>query len=206
MITRFVVGKISLYSVLLVLCALCLAACQKSPKDVREISNPNSPLLKLLMTKADYAGDWQWKINTTLQREITPTVKNNGQTEEASSGLWGFYNGNQSYATIDHALEMYTSSALIPDELDLKADMKMPKGDAFTPTLPTLGGDVVAQCVLDPGISEQDHRATCRVIVQYGNLASTFAISAIGKMDKKTLELILSEVLTKIDYRIQSSQ
>lgn len=206
MVSRSATGKISLYSVLFVICVSCLVACQRPSKDVQEISNPNSSLLKLLMTKADYAGNWRWEISIILQREITATVKNDGQIEEASHDLWGFYNGNQSYATIDHILEMHANSALIPDELDLKTDMNMPRGDAFTPTLPVLGGDAVAQCVLDPGISEQDHRGACRVIVRYEKLVSTLAFSAIGKLDRETIELILNEVLVKIDRRIQGNR
>jgi hypothetical protein len=180
----------------------CLIACKKPPKNVQEISNPTSPLLNMLMTKVDFSGNWQWEISSILQREITPTVKNNGQIEEASYGLWGFYNRNQSYATIDHTLETYASSAPIPEKLDLKVDMNMPKGEVLTPTLPLLGTETMAQCVLDPGISEQDHRAACRVVVRYENLISTFAFSSVGKMDKETIESILNEVLVKIDKRI----
>jgi hypothetical protein len=206
MMFRSVAVKIGLYSGLFVLGILCLTACQRPPKDVQEISNPNSPLLKLLMAKVDFSENWQWEISSTLQREISPTVKNDWQVEEASYGLWGFYNGNQSYATIDHILEVYANGALIPDELDLKSDMDMPRGDAFAPTLPALGENVVAQCVLDPGISAQDHRAACRVIVRYGNLVSTLAISAIGKMDRDTLESLLSELLVKIDHHVRDDK
>ncbi len=206
MTARSAIGKVFVCFVLLVLCASCLAFYQRSPRDTQEVSNPASPLLKLVMTEADFSGNWQWVRSDTFQQLVTPTVENGELVEEASFGLWGSFRDESNFTNIGHILERHMTSSPALEQLDIKTDMALPKGEVFTPTLVSVGRDQVSQCALDPGISEQDHRAACRVIARYGNLVSTLAFSAIGQMDRDTIELILNEILTKIDHRIQNGQ
>ncbi len=206
MTARSAIGKVFVCFVLLVLCASCLAFYQRPSKDTQEISNPASPLLKLVLTKADFSGNWQWAMSNIFQQVITPTIENDELVEKASYGLWGSFRDDSNYIVIGHILEKHSTSSLAIEQIDIKTDMGMPRGQVFTPTLAITRTDQVAQCALDPGISKQDHRAACRVIVRYGSLVSTVAFSAIGKMDRDTIELILNEILTKIDHRIQNGQ
>ncbi len=206
MTTRSIVGKVSACFALLVFCASCLAFYQRPSKDTQEISNPASPLLKLVLTKADFSGNWQWAMSDVFQQVITPTIENDELMEKASDGLWGSFRDDSNCIVIGHILEKHATSSPTIKQIDIKTDMGMPKGQVFTPTLAITRTDQVAQCALDPGISEQDHRAACRVIVRYENLVSTLAFSAIGKMDRDTIELILNDVLIKIDHRIQNGQ
>ena len=203
MISTSAVRSFGICFIMLFASATCLTACQRLPRNAQEVSNPASPLLSLVMTKADFSGKWAWTNSYTLQREITPTAENKEQMEEASYGLWGSFRDESNAIVIGHILTKYVDSPQIPEKLDPETDMKMPRGESFVPQLASVGTGEVAQCVLDPGISEQDHRATCRVIVRYGSLVSTLAFSAIGQMDRETIELILNEVLVKIDKRIQ---
>ena len=206
MMLRSAVEKICLCFVLLVLSASCLVACQRSPKEFQEISDPTSPLLNLMMTRADFSSDWQWANSGTLQEDIIPTVENDELVERVSRVLEGGFGDGSSYIVINHVLERYTTSPSVPHGLNVKTDMRLPGGEAFIPKLASVGVEEVAQCVIDPGISEQDHRVACKVIVRYGNLGSTLSFSAIGQMDRETIELILNEVLVKIDSRIQDSE
>jgi hypothetical protein len=203
MARKSIARKNYLYFAALVLGSLYIVACQRLPRDVQEVSNPASPLLSLVMTKADFSGKWAWTDSRTLQREITPTAENKEQIEEASYGLWGSFRDESNAIVIGHILTKYVDSPQIPEKLDPKTDLNMPRGESFVPQLASVGTDEVAQCVLDPGISEQDHTAACRIIVGYENLVSTLSFSAIGQMDRETVELILNEVLVKIDKRIQ---
>lgn len=188
--------------VVLVVIFTCLLACQSrgQPTQVREVVDPQSPLVDALLQESDLSGDWSWMDDGSVYHTpITITAEYQGLTERVSYILTGRYISRENYVKIYHGLERHEEQAPPPIEITLDEDIGLIEPQEFFPEFVSVGQFMESGCWVDL----EDGYVTCRVVVSYNSIISILSIYALGGVESTAIEEILNQALNAVDGRIK---
>ena len=179
--------------------AIGLIACGTN-QDEKHVTNPFSPMLKVLVKESDFTNDWDWIGNSLGQFPDAPSQENGQLAEWATSSLQGLYGKERYEMNFFHILHRYNRAITLAD-IDTSA-FPQDGNDAETVDLAlnSLGNQGSVKCI------KTSHILECQVAGVYKNVVSIFRIWASPDMQEELIVNILNPVLQEIDSRAKEME
>lgn len=180
---------------------LLTSACQigYNPKEILEVVDPDSLLLKAVIEKEDIPGNWRWHSNFVIRQKLeTPTEENNYLVENVSSTFGGTREDGEGLLIITHDLSRYSTST--PTIEFTEATEKFSKqAQIWIPNLTRVGNEMIVSCIKN----SEKHSVVriCTITVRYSVIISTIQFNEAG-LDDNEVENMLGILLAQVDQRI----
>jgi hypothetical protein len=178
--------------------AIGLIACGAN-QDEKHVTNPFSPLLKVLVKESDFTNDWDWIGSSLGQFPDAPSQENGQLAEWATSSLQGSYGKERYEMNFFHILHRYNRAVTLAD-IDNSTFPQDGKGETVDLALNSLGNQRSVKCI------KLSHILECQVAGVYKNVVSIFRIWAPPDMQEELIVNILNPVLQKVDSRAKEME
>ncbi|MCP4543492.1 MAG: hypothetical protein GY832_40790 [Chloroflexi bacterium] len=182
---------------LLVLAAICLFCSTCSCESANSIDPQGIQSIKLslstaLVQKSDFSGDWYWSNDHISE----PNFETDSNAEVTFRGLAGFYDSEQFYL-ITHWVRRYDQPMAWKKIQSPRQDSQ----DEFPINTILLGSSTESWCTQE--VSSEHTILECHIVVEYNYVTSHLKIYMIDQVDIQMVEVVVNEILTKIDNRIK---
>ena len=175
-----------------------LIACGTN-QDEKHVTNPFSPMLKILVKESDFTNDWDWMGSSLGQFPDAPSQENGQLAEWATSSLQGFYGKERYEMNFFHILHRYNREVTLAD-IDLGDFPQGENAEAVNLALSLLGNQGSIKCI------KTSHILECQVVGIYKNVVSIFRFWAPPNMQEELIVKVLNPVLQEVDSRAKEMQ